>query len=330
MLGLIAGANACSSSGSDAPNTAPIEGGTGGELASPAANGATASAGDQGGGEGSSSAPEGNDPRGLPNVAPLPESDRVPARPSAGCGLAGLGSGEQAVDVDGAVRSYRLDLPAAYDGTTPYPLVFAFHGATTSGALFRSARYGNLLSTMAEGAILVHPDALGEPSAWNEPADLPFFDALLAALDAALCVDRARVFATGHSSGGFFANALGCQRGDRLRAIAPVSAGGPFERGSGCVEDVAVWLAHADNDPTVDFENGVASRDRWLEANGCAETSTPSEPAMRAAISGHRCAGACTTTATPGLPSRPRASGVSSAGCDRAHGRPLSVWLSIC
>jgi poly(3-hydroxybutyrate) depolymerase len=247
----------------------------GGEPAPPPVSSGPTSA--EGGGEGGTSLPEGNDPRSLPNVTATTEPDRAPAQPSAGCGRpAAIGSGEQALDVDGVARTYRLDLPAAYDGESPYPLVFAFHGATTSGAIFRSRRYGNLLSTMAEGAILVHPDALGEPSAWNEQADLPFFDALLATLDAALCVDDSRVFATGHSSGGFFANTLGCQRGDLLRAIAPVSAGGPFV--PGCVGEVAVWLAHAENDPTVAFENGARSLDRWLQANGCVDTSTPSEP----------------------------------------------------
>ena len=92
-------------------------------------------------------------------------------------------------------------------------------------------------------------------------------------------MDEARVFATGHSSGGFFTNALGCQRGDVLRAIAPVSGGGPFTfGGDGCTGEVAVWLAHAENDETVPFDSGVDSRDRWLAANGCSETTEPVEP----------------------------------------------------
>ena len=103
---------------------------------------------------------------------------------------------------------------------------------------------------------------------------------MLEQLSAELCVDSERVFATGHSSGGFFTNTLGCQRGDVLRAIAPVSGGGPFRFGGvGCTGEVAVWIAHAENDETVDFQNGVDSRDRWLEANGCSTETTPVEPA---------------------------------------------------
>lgn len=200
--------------------------------------------------------------------------------PSSGCGqVATLASGAQSLEVAGVTRTYVLDIPGAYTGSTPYPIVFAFHGATTSGQFFRSTFYGNLLSTMGDEAIVVHPDALGDPTSWNNQADLPFFDALLAQLSSSLCIDAERVFATGHSSGGFFTNTLGCQRGDVLRGIAPVSAGGPFVfGGASCTGSVAVWLAHAENDETVTFDNGEASRDRWLEANACAETSAPISP----------------------------------------------------
>jgi poly(3-hydroxybutyrate) depolymerase len=204
-----------------------------------------------------------------------------PPTGSAGCGQASppLAAGDRALTVDGVARSYVLDLPNGYDGERPYPIVFAFHGATTSGRFFRSAFYGNLLSTMADEAILVHPDALGDPSAWDNQADVPFFDALLTELSAALCVDEARVFATGHSSGGFFTNTLGCQRGDVLRAIAPISGGGPFGFGAGsCTGQVAVWVAHAENDETVAFENGENSRDRWLSANACSPEIRPITP----------------------------------------------------
>lgn len=226
---------------------------------------------------------EGRDPNDVAVVRPQP--DPAAPAPSSGCGaLILIASGEQSLEVDGATRTYVLDVPPAYDGTTPFPLVFAFHGATTSGALFRSSFYGNLLSAMGEEAIVVHPDALGDPSAWDNTADIPFFDALLESLESSLCVDDARVFATGHSSGGFFTNTLGCQRGDVLRAIAPVSAGGPFRfagaaGGNGCTGEVAVWLAHAENDEVVAFDNGVASRDRWREENGCGDTTAPVEPA---------------------------------------------------
>lgn len=270
---------ACSSQSDEAAEDGagemPVEGGAGGEQTMTADVPGTTPGIE--GTPGGAASGEAQDPSRIGNVMPEPAE----ADPSAGCGqLALVSSGERSLEVDGVTRTFILDVPSGYDGTTPLPVVFAFHGATTSGETFRSRFYGNLLSTMGDAAILVHPDALGDPSAWDNEADVPFFDALLASLEATACVDQARVFATGHSSGGFFTNTLGCQRGDVLRAIAPVSAGGPFTfGGNGCTGDVSVWLAHAENDETVSFDRGVASRDRWLEANGCSETSAPVEPA---------------------------------------------------
>jgi poly(3-hydroxybutyrate) depolymerase len=191
---------------------------------------------------------------------------------SPGCGQPALTTGAQTLAVGGVDRTFLLDLPPSYDPDLAYPLVFGFHGATTSAARFRSAGYGNLLSAMGDSAIVVHADALGTPTAWNNQTDLPFFDALLERLEQSLCVDEARVFATGHSSGGFFTNTLGCQRGDVLKAIAPVSGGGPF--GARCTGEVAVWLAHGENDMTVPFATGEASRDGWLGRNGCSTSTT--------------------------------------------------------
>ncbi len=192
------------------------------------------------------------------------------ADPSTGCGLAPPENGSHSIEVNGDTRTYILDVPSAYDSNTPYPIIFGFHGMSTDGELFRSRFYGNLLSAMADEVIVVHPDALGDPTAWDTDRDVPYFDALLAHLQTELCVDAGRIFATGHSSGGFFTNTLGCQRGNVLRGIAPVSGGGPFVwGGTGCTGNVAVWIAHASNDETVDFSNGEGSRDFWGEASGC-------------------------------------------------------------
>src|SRR5690606_12526669 len=100
----------------------------------------------------------------------------------------------------------------------------------------------------------------GEEMAWDTESqqDVVFFDAMLEALTEGLCVDESRVFAAGHSAGGYFTNVLGCQRSDVLRAIAPVAGGGPFGHTGGapsCVGPVSAWIAHAEDDETVLFSN---------------------------------------------------------------------------
>ena len=184
------------------------------------------------------------------------------------------------MDVGGTTRTFIVDVPVGYAPGVPTPILFGFHGMSTSGELFRSQFYGNLLSAFGDDFIVVHPNAEGDPTAWATSGgdDVLFFDALLALLAATYCIDETRVFVTGHSSGGFFTNTLGCQRGEVLRGVGPVSGGGPFTfGGSTCTGQVAAWIAHGNNDETVDFSNGESSRDHWAAANGC-DTSQSTVP----------------------------------------------------
>ncbi len=176
----------------------------------------------------------------------------------------------------GTERTFVLDVPANYQQGSPTPVLIAFHGMGTDGELFRSQFYGNLLSAFGDDYLVVHPDALGDPTSWDSQgdSDVAFFDALVALLEATYCVDASRIFATGHSSGGFFTNVLGCQRGDVLRGIAPQSGGGPFFA-QNCVGPLAAIILHGTDDPSVTLESGEGSRDHWGEEAGC-ELSTSS------------------------------------------------------
>jgi poly(3-hydroxybutyrate) depolymerase len=126
-------------------------------------------------------------------------------------------------------------------------------------------------------AIVVNANCLGDASAWDVTRDLPLFDALLAHLESSYCIDQHRVFAVGHSAGGFFANALGCMRGNVLRGIAPLSAGPP-PTGT-CVGEFAVWMSQGNMDSVVLPATAHADRDFWTKRNKCdASMSTPVDP----------------------------------------------------
>lgn len=214
---------------------------------------------------------------------------------SAGCGRAQqLDSGARTLEVDGQSRTFLLDVPGDYDPNTPYPLLFGFHGRGFDGAEFRADDYGGLTSAAGDDAIVVHPDALGEVErAWDTESerDIRFFDALLSAVGDGLCIDESRVFAAGHSSGGYFTNTLACARGDSLRAIAPVAGGGPFGSGGNppdCERPVSAWVAHSESDQTVLFSNGEGSRDFWRESNDCNDSLVTASPAPCMAFQGCR------------------------------------------
>lgn len=194
-------------------------------------------------------------------------------------GLSGAVSGQ--VEIEGEMRRFVLVVPDGYDPDRAYPFVFMFHGRGSNGEEFRM--YNRVEEASAGNAILVYPDALpnaaqGGQTGWDLSAvgiDVPFMDRLLADFTANLCIDQERIFATGHSHGGFFSNALACARGETLRAIAPVAAGGP---GQGCEGSVAVWLAHHPDDNVVPIVLGQASLAYWTEANACAEETVATDP----------------------------------------------------
>jgi poly(3-hydroxybutyrate) depolymerase len=202
---------------------------------------------------------------------------------SSGCGKPGAVTGVktgQTIAVAGKSRTYVLSVPTGYTGTTPLALVFAWHGANISGSLARS--FFNLESKSNGAAIFVYPDGLpmndGGMTGWDlatGSADFQFFEDLLTYLTSNYCIDSNRIFSTGHSMGAMMTNTLGCTYGDVLRAIAPASGTPPGGGRATCTGKVGAIVAHGENDPTVPFSSGEASRDFWIKQNGCTtETKT--------------------------------------------------------
>lgn len=218
--------------------------------------------------------------------APSSSSGATPS-PSGGNGAGFVDA--QAISVGGAKRTYALYVPPSHDGSKRYPLVFVFHGDGGTGASIRKA-FG-LEAVANDAAIFVYPD--GEGHSWNLDAkaganpDIALFDALVSEMKSKWSVDDERIFATGYSSGGYFANQLGCRRGSVLRAVATHAAGGPYGADdeyddSGnlvCPEPpVAALVSHGTADTTVAPSEGVSSRDHWRRVNACSNATTPHAP----------------------------------------------------
>lgn len=134
------------------------------------------------------------------------------------------------VDVEGQQRSYRLFAPESATGD-PRPLVIAIHGLGQTGNLLAPATGYDALAK-EHGFLVVYPDAINR--VWNTrlpagvgelPDDVAFLATLIDEVDRAHPVDRARVYATGHSDGARMAYRLGCERADVFAAVAPVAGG---------------------------------------------------------------------------------------------------------
>ena len=193
--------------------------------------------------------------------------------------------------VDGRVRTARVHVPASYDPARPTPLVLDFHGYSMTGQT-QEALTRLPAKSDAAGFVTVAPDGTGAVLGWNAGAccgtaastgvdDVGFVDALLAELDARLCLDARRVYATGFSNGGFLSHRLACERADVFAAIAPVSG----VLGVACTaptRPVPVLHIHGTADTIVPYAGspglGFASVDStiagWVARNGCAATAT--------------------------------------------------------
>jgi poly(3-hydroxybutyrate) depolymerase len=214
---------------------------------------------------------------------------------SAGCGMTAPMAGDLMMDVMGTSREYILTLPANYDPTMPYRLVFAWHGLGGTAQQVASNWYG-LKSLSANSTIFVAGQGLettnsvGSGPGWpnTNGEDVAFVKALYAKLQGQLCFDQNRVFSVGMSYGGIMSDTLGCQMGDVFRAIAPMSGEGPGfgGRGANCVGQVAVWMSNGDNDTVVPTAQEEASRDFWVSANHCQMQSMPVDPSPCVAYQG--------------------------------------------
>jgi poly(3-hydroxybutyrate) depolymerase len=188
-------------------------------------------------------------------------------------------------------RNYFLKLPMGYDPTKAYPLVVGGGGCGATDGLSGNGGgldvFGGSQSVAIQvGLSYVYPNAAGACFADDFPdtPDLPYFDAMLAAVEGDYCVDRGKVFVAGYSSGAWEAIMLGCARGGIVRAIG-TQAGGLRIHGPACNGmPVAPMMIAGVNDtenpigplatPMNDSYGSAPARDEFLKENGCAGTGT--------------------------------------------------------
>jgi polyhydroxybutyrate depolymerase len=225
--------------------------------------------------------------------------------PSAGCGTSTVRAEELTKQyLDDEDRWWLLTTPLDHDGETPLPMVVDFHGLAEGADVH--AMMSNLTELAGEaGFVLVTPNGTGSPLRWNvgpdaAEGDNPFVAGMLDQLEAELCIDTSRVYATGLSNGAFMTSGVACAFADRFAAVAPV-AGVVAEDGCDRDRPVPVQAFHGTADAILLFNGGVgdslgevlsggegadpstlppadldgegypAAAAAWAEANGCGE-----------------------------------------------------------
>jgi polyhydroxybutyrate depolymerase len=187
-----------------------------------------------------------------------------------------------AFSYDGVNRNYRLYVPAAYDGSEPWPLVFNLHGYTSNAQ--QQELYSQMNAVADTGRFLLcYPN--GVNASWNvglpggsSADDVGFINALLDTLSANYAIDPLRVYSCGMSNGGFMSYKLACELSDRIAAVASVTGSMVPAATAACspTRPVPVLEIHGTADLIVPY-NGLANTsisiadllDFWVDKNGC-------------------------------------------------------------
>lgn len=290
----VAGGGSTAAGGSSAGSSSVAGGAAGGAGGAGAAGGSTASGGTAGsgtagsgtagsasGGAGGSIAGAGTGGSSAGNGAgggsaggggkPAPD-------PSGGCGKASPMTGSSGSPLNVSSHQYYVKLPTGYMASKPYPLLFVFN-PTGNPLSWAETSAGFESNGAKDAAIRVYPGPSSMASGWGA-GDVSFFVPLYNQVIGNFCVDKARVFATGESSGGDFSSILGCEHANLLRATAPCATKNvnnyPLDATKRkCTGQVAAVVIHGKNDNVVGPENGPKTRDFYRTLNHCADTSTP-------------------------------------------------------
>ena len=209
------------------------------------------------------------------------------AMPSAGCGKTPAQALQMFVQYPTTIgttsRVYRVWLPAGYDPQRSYRTIFLGHGcgdnngcaacgpAGTPFPGLEMVADGILVAMVAEGSCFDNGD--GTP---NSP-ELLYFDQILEEVSANFCVDQARVFVGGFSSGSWVSHLIGCARAGTGpgKVRAQVTATGEWPNPPPCTGPIASILAHDMNDPANPFSAGKVARDHILQTNHCNQQTVP-------------------------------------------------------
>ncbi len=162
-------------------------------------------------------------------------------------------------------------------------LVVDFHGA---GSDMRQQDLYSGFDQLAdkEGFVVATPngvdaatpggiDAVVRQWRFLDPKDVDFAKAIVAALVADACVDRAHAYATGISSGGAMTTSLACRASDVFAGFGPVAAEFYNEGYCGAARPRPLILFHGTADMVVPYAGGPVSVNRGVAVRNTEETA---------------------------------------------------------
>jgi polyhydroxybutyrate depolymerase len=200
--------------------------------------------------------------------------------PSAGCGL------DQGIPANPAVPDTILTFPPTYDGNTPVPLVFGFHGANRTNENQRLVDSRTIGSDLEANYVVAYLKSSG--NAWNLAVDYPRLEAVLQQILAEHCIDTGSLFAFGHSSGAqFISQMLGDSsvRETRFAGVVPVSSSKTMNPAWSPVPTLVIHGLN-DNQRSGDT-SGAIDVTQYTESNQCNGETQPLDVPSCSSFSGN-------------------------------------------
>lgn len=303
--GLATGGHVGSGGSTGSGGVGPGSGGASGGTAGTGTSGSGGTAGTHGGGGAGASAGGSTGSGGT--IGGGGSSGKSAPVPSKGCGMAngaktitmggmsvsgGLATSTKLnITSGGMKREFIIDIPANYDPSHPYRLIFSWHQAYGSdvgnatglhpandGPNFNATNYAYFglhreATAANDPVIFVAPEGIGNLP-WDYNRDVVLFDDLLALVDANLCIDDSRVFTTGFSFGAMMSYALTLGRANKLRgAVAMAAANYNFTQPTNMHVPIAYMGTTGMSDGTCPWGNdtmgGKACDLQHAKDNGC-------------------------------------------------------------
>jgi len=204
-----------------------------------------------------------------------------PPHPSYGCRAPqAIVRGDRTLTSGGRTRRFRLVVP---ETTGPSPLVLNIHGLVETPVL--QEYYSGMDARARErGMVVAYPQGVG--NSWNAGKccgraidehvdDVRFLRDLVREIESEICIDKARIYATGMSNGAMMSYRLACEASDVFAAIAPVAGADAFPD---CKpkRPVPILAFNGTGDPLVrwegswpDLEPARKTVANWRERNRC-------------------------------------------------------------
>lgn len=174
---------------------------------------------------------------------------------------------EEFVCKDGYVLKYKLIAPENADKDAQYPLALCLHGK--GGKSDAAIVLGKPGMRRKFPCYILAPSVDTKEYSWagGRKGALPYVFELIDSLLEKLPVDRARIYVTGQSMGGFGTFAALAERPEFFAAAAPVCGGGDAKAAEK-YKDVPIWVFHGDADPRVPVERSRELVDALKKAGG--------------------------------------------------------------